>query len=78
MECHANGFRFYTRKNEKLDLLFNNIKHAFFQPCDEEIIILVHFHLKNGIWIGKKKVVDIQFYTEAGIVSEDLTDPRNR
>jgi nucleosome binding factor SPN SPT16 subunit len=39
LECHQNGFRFYTRKNEKLDVLFNNIKHAFFQPCDQEIII---------------------------------------
>ena len=39
LECHVNGFRFYTRKQEKLDLLFNNIKHAFFQPCDNEIII---------------------------------------
>jgi nucleosome binding factor SPN SPT16 subunit len=78
LECHQNGFRFYTRKNEKLDVLFNNIKHAFFQPCDQEIIILIHFHLKVPIWIGRKKVHDIQFYTEAGVVSEDLTDPRNR
>ena len=39
LEAHQNGFRFYTRKSERLDLLFSNIKHAFYQPCDDEIII---------------------------------------
>lgn len=29
-----------------MDILYNNIKHALFQPCDGEMIIVLHFHLK--------------------------------
>ncbi len=28
------------------------------------MITLVHFHLRDAIMVGKKKAVDIQFYTE--------------
>ena len=42
----------------------SNIKHAFFQPADNEMIALVHFHLVNPIMVGKKKTNDVQFYTE--------------
>lgn len=41
-----------------------NIRHAFFQPAEKEMITLVHFHLRDAIMVGKKKAVDIQFYTE--------------
>ena len=51
----------------KVDILYNNIKHALFQPCDGEMIILLHFHLKNPIMFGKKKQQDVQFYTEVCI-----------
>ena len=33
--------------------MYNNIKHALFQPCDGEMIILLHFHLKNPIMFGE-------------------------
>lgn len=62
---------------EKVDILYKNIKHAFYQPCDDELIILVHFNLFKPMMIGKKKTWDIQFYTEAGIMTEDL-DIRGR
>lgn len=26
--------------------MYNNVKHAFYQPCDGEMIILLHFNLK--------------------------------
>lgn len=42
----------------------SNIKHAFFQPADNEMIALVHFHLHNPIMVAKKKATDVQFYTE--------------
>ena len=71
-ECHLNGFRYVTSKNEKVEITFKNIKHAFFQPCDKEMIILLHFHLYSPIMIGKKKSFDIQFYTEAGMQTEDI------
>jgi hypothetical protein len=41
-----------------------NIKHAFFQPAENEMITLVHFHLIDPIMVGKKKTQDVQFYTE--------------
>lgn len=67
-----------SKKNETLDILFSNIKHAFFQPCDGEMIVLLHLHLRSPCVVGKKKVGDIQFYTEAGNFSEDVTDIRAR
>lgn len=45
MICNL-GFRYTSLRGDKIDVLYNNIKHAFFQPCDNEMIILVHFHLK--------------------------------
>lgn len=46
LECHLNGFRYTSLRGDKVDVLFNNIKHAFFQPCDHEMIVLLHFKLK--------------------------------
>ena len=43
------GFRFTSVRGDKVDILYNNLKHAFFQPCDGEMIILLHFHLKVKI-----------------------------
>jgi len=77
LEAHVNGFRFITKKGEKIDLAYKNIKHAFFQPCDNEMIILLHFNLYHPIKIGKKMETDIQFYTEAGLQAEDI-DMRRR
>ena len=64
LEAHMNGFRYTSIRGDKVDILYNNIKHALFQPCDGEMIILLHFHLKNPIMFGKKKQSDVQFYTE--------------
>ncbi|CAH0383891.1 unnamed protein product [Bemisia tabaci] len=72
LEAHVNGFRYTSLRGDKVDILYNNIKHAFFQPCDGEMIILLHFHLKNAIMFGKKKHLDVQFYTEVGEITTDL------
>merc|ERR1719474_216414 len=71
LEAHMNGFRYTSIRGDKVDILFNNIKHALFQPCDGEMIILLHFHLKNPIMFGKKKQSDVQFYTEVGEITTD-------
>ena len=76
LEAHKNGFRFLEKKGEPIDILFSNIKHCFYQPCDDEMIILIHFNLKNAMLVGKKKVYDVQFYTESGALTEDLTEMR--
>ncbi|KAB7506147.1 FACT complex subunit spt16 [Armadillidium nasatum] len=72
LEAHTNGFRYNSVRGDKVDILYNNIKHAFFQPCEGEMIILLHFHLKHAIMFGKKKHVDVQFYTEVGEITTDL------
>uniref|UniRef100_A0A1I7SA86 FACT complex subunit n=1 Tax=Bursaphelenchus xylophilus TaxID=6326 RepID=A0A1I7SA86_BURXY len=72
LEAHQNGFRYTTPRGDKIDVLYNNIKHAFFQPCDNEMIILLHFNLRNPVLWGKKKYSDIQFYTEVGEITTDL------
>ena len=40
------GFRYTSVRGDKVDLLYNNIRHAIFQPCDHEMIIVLHFRLK--------------------------------
>lgn len=64
LEAHTNGFRYTAQRGDRIDILYVNIKHAVFQPCDKEMIMVIHFHLKNGIMVGKKRHVDIQFYIE--------------
>ena len=49
LEAHTNGFQYTSIRGDKIDILYNNIKHAFYQPCDGEMIILLHFHLKVRI-----------------------------
>lgn len=78
LEAHHNGVRYTSNNNDKIDLNYHNIKHCFFQPCDDELIILVHFSLHNNVVIGNKKVKDIQFYQEAGSLVDDLDTGRKR
>lgn len=49
LEAHVNGFQYTSIRGDKIDILYNNIKHAFYQPCDGEMIILLHFHLKVNL-----------------------------
>jgi len=77
LEAHVNGFRYTSIRGDKVDILYNNIKHAFFQPCDGEMLILLHFTLKNAIMFGKKKHTDVQFYTEVGEITTDLGKHHN-
>ncbi|KAK8403962.1 hypothetical protein O3P69_000188 [Scylla paramamosain] len=72
LEAHTNGFRYTSVRGDKVDILYNNIKNAFFQPCEGEMIILLHFHLRHAIMFGKKKHIDVQFYTEVGEITTDL------
>ena len=72
LEAHSNGFRFTSTRGVTLDILHSNIKHLFFQTPEKEVIILIHFHLKNAILVGKKKTKDVQFYSEVAEVSLSL------
>lgn len=76
IEAHQNGLRFTSTKGESLDVLYSNIKHAIYQPCDRTTTVLLHLHLKDFIMIGKKKQKDVQFYTEVVDSSENLDNNR--
>ncbi|KAL6623169.1 hypothetical protein ACP70R_033048 [Stipagrostis hirtigluma subsp. patula] len=62
--AHVNGFQYSITKSEKVDIMFGNIKHAFFQPAERDMITLLHFHLHSEIMVGSKKTRDVQFYIE--------------
>eukprot|EP01083_Nonionella_stella_P072592 195774_1 len=63
IEAHVNGFRIQAAGG-KLDIVYKNIKHAFFQPAKNTISVLLHFHLKNPIMVGRKKTKDIAVFIE--------------
>ncbi|KAI3637175.1 hypothetical protein MIR68_004881 [Amoeboaphelidium protococcarum] len=79
LAIHQNGVRYSNiRGDQQLDILFSNVKHLFFQPCDNELFVILHFHLKDFIMVGKKKTKDIQFIREATDASFDETGNRRR
>ena len=74
LDAHQNGLRFTAGKTgDHLDVMYANIKHAFYQPCQGEHVVVIHFHLKDAIIIGKKKTNDVQFITYAVDASEDVS-----
>ncbi len=77
LEAHKNGFRYTTAKGQKLDIIYNNIKHAFFQPAEQEALVILHFNLIHPIVIGKRKTTDVQFVQETMEASSRL-DSRRR
>ncbi|KAI3882642.1 hypothetical protein MKX03_000082 [Papaver bracteatum] len=57
----VNGFRCSTSKpDERVDIMYGNFKHAFFQPAEKDMITLLHFHLHNHSMVGTKKTKDVQ------------------
>ncbi|GAA5853260.1 hypothetical protein JCM9279_006278 [Rhodotorula babjevae] len=80
VEIHSNGIRYQSsvKQEQKIDILFSNIKHLLFQPCDNELIVVLHIHLKSPIMIGKKKAKDVQFFREVSDASFDETGNKKR
>ncbi|WVQ82770.1 FACT complex subunit SPT16 [Cryptococcus sp. DSM 104549] len=79
VEIHQNGIRFRPDGHaNKIDILFSNIKHLFFQPSEKELIVIIHVHLKAPIMLGKKKTSDVQFYREVADMSFDETGGKKR
>lgn len=76
LEAHSNGLRFISTRSEVVDIMYNNIKYAIYQPCENEIMVLIHFHLKNPIMVGKKKHNDVQFFTEIVEASQAVENSR--
>lgn len=63
LELHENGLRFVE---DKIDILFTNIRHVYFIKGDIQNKTILHFHLSSPILINNKKTRNIQFYQEAG------------
>src|ERR1700712_4168151 len=81
VEIHQNGIRYrhgHGAEGTRVDVLFNNVKHLFFQPCKNELMVIIHLHLINPIMIGKKKTKDVQFFRDATDVAFDETGNRKR
>ena len=81
VEIHQNGIRYQSplSTQQRVDILFSNIRHLFFQPCQHELIVIIHVHLKDPIIVGnKKKTKDVQFYREATDITFDETGNRKR
>jgi nucleosome binding factor SPN SPT16 subunit len=79
VEIHQNGLRYvHGNGTAKIDVLFSNMKHLFFQPSQHELIVIIHVHLKNPIMLGKKKTKDVQFVREATEMQFDETGNRKR
>lgn len=80
LSIHENGLRYQSplKQDSKIDVLFSNIKHLFFQPSKDELIVIIHVHLKTPLIIGKKKTFDVQFYREASDISIDETNGNRR
>jgi len=79
LEAHSNGFRFKLKGGaENIDVLYSQVRHAIFQPCDRgSLIVLLHLHLHEPITAGKRKTQDLQFFTEVGVQTEDLSQRRS-
>ncbi|KAL2257375.1 hypothetical protein VTK26DRAFT_253 [Humicola hyalothermophila] len=80
IEIHQNGIRYQSplSTTQRVDILFSNVRHLFFQPCQNELIVIIHIHLKDPILFGKKKTKDVQFYREATDIQFDETGNRKR
>ncbi|GBE61665.1 transcriptional elongation factor FACT140, putative [Babesia ovata] len=81
LEAHHNGLRYVVNTRDRvdhIDISYSNVRHAIFQPCERELIVLLHFHLKSPIMVGKRKSIDVQFYCEVGTQIDDLDNRRGR
>ena len=45
-----------TNRSCSVDILYSNVKHAFFQPAKNDVVVLLHFNLKHPVLLGKKKI----------------------
>lgn len=77
LEGHTNGFRYRCRSGS-IDIIYANIRNAFFQEANKELLVLIHFHLKDDIMVGSKKTKDVQFYVQVMEAVVKLNENRRR
>ena len=75
LTAHVNGLRFLTSDKFKVDILYSNLKAAFYQPAEDTHQVLLHFELIHPILLDKsktKKTNFLQVYFEVVDTSEDI------
>lgn len=81
LEAHKNGLIFIknsrSRGPEKLYIIYDNIAYAFYQPARGTPAVILHFHLKNEVMVGKKRTKDVQVFHDV-IDRFDETSRHNR
>lgn len=75
LEIHENGFR-YVCDLATVEILFDNIKHLFFQEGTADARALIHFHLYEPVFIPKK-TFNLQFYKECSSSIHDTSKNRD-
>ena len=74
LELHSNGFRFTDNWGARLDILFENISFAVFQPAlNSECNILLHFQLREEQLVHKKRTEWLQIFFDTSTASIDLS-----
>ncbi|MCL7049335.1 hypothetical protein MKW94_001390, partial [Papaver nudicaule] len=62
LKAYLNGFRFSPFGAPlQIDIMYSDVKHAFFQDGDQTVSSLLHLHLHSPIMVGKEMRKDIQF-----------------
>lgn len=77
LEAHTNGFRYRCRSGS-IDIIYANIRNAFFQEANKELLVILHFHLRDHIMVGTKKTKDVQFYVQVMEAVVKLNEHRRR
>lgn len=72
LSAHLNGLRFVTTDKIKVDIIYANIKSAFYQPAEEgNHNVTIHFELRNPILLDKSKTKK----TNVRITTTQFGDP---
>ncbi|MES1918780.1 FACT complex subunit spt16 [Bonamia ostreae] len=75
IEAHKNGFLFSLNsaksKPSRIEILYKNVKHAFFQPAANTASVLLHLHLEEPLLLSRK-TKDIQFYIDVVESSQNI------
>lgn len=45
------------RLGNTVDIIYENIKHAFFQPAEKSLIVVLHFHLHSEIMVVLRSII---------------------
>ncbi|KAG2366015.1 FACT complex subunit-domain-containing protein [Suillus spraguei] len=71
VEIHQNSLHYQSPMgSQKIGMMSHFLLDI---PCDKELMVIVHIHLRAPIMIGKKKAHDIQFFHEASDIQFDET-----